>query len=153
MYTPHHVSHVTCHVSCVTCHVSHVRCHMSGVTIFFFFFFLVVKLIGGGSFFNGAYPDQFKKNYLQFSAFQLVPYLRHSCWVTKALSYLWIDLSYLNRLSDPPLKTLRELQNTALRTSHQWSMCQVVFTKLWHYYYRHNHYCHIFLGTNFQSQN
>ena len=34
MFTPHHVSYVTCHVSGVTCHLSHVRCHV------FFCFFL-----------------------------------------------------------------------------------------------------------------
>ena len=32
MFTPHHMSHVTCHMSCVTCHMSHVTCHMSHVT-------------------------------------------------------------------------------------------------------------------------
>ena len=35
MFTPHHVSHVTCHMSCVRCQVSGVRCH-----IFILFIFL-----------------------------------------------------------------------------------------------------------------
>ena len=44
MFTPHHVSCVTCHMSHVTCHVSPVTCHLSPVTckknhIFFDFFF------------------------------------------------------------------------------------------------------------------
>ena len=42
-------------------------------------------------------------------------------------------------------KTLRESQNAALWTSLRLSMCQVVFTKLCHYYYCHycySHYCH-----------
>ena len=32
MFTPHHVSHVTCHVSPVTCHVSGVPCKVSHVS-------------------------------------------------------------------------------------------------------------------------
>ena len=35
MFTPHHVSHVTCHVLCVTCHVSCVTYHMSTLDGFF----------------------------------------------------------------------------------------------------------------------
>ena len=38
-------------------------------------------------------------------------------------------------------KTLRELQNAARQTSHRLSICQVVFTKLCHYYYCHYYYC------------
>ena len=43
MFTPHHVSNVTCHasgftyqVSCVSCHVSGVTCQVSGVFFVFF---------------------------------------------------------------------------------------------------------------------
>ena len=49
MFTPHHVSHVTCHVSCVTCHMSHVMCNFS-------FLDKTVEPVGGGSVINGAYP-------------------------------------------------------------------------------------------------
>ena len=81
MFTPHHVSHVTCHMSCVRCQVSGVKCQVSGVRcqvsgvtccmshvrshvscnflLFFFFFYKVVELAGGGSVINEAYPVQF----------------------------------------------------------------------------------------------
>ena len=38
MFTPHHVSCVTCHMSHVTCHMSHVTCPVSHVNLFFIFF-------------------------------------------------------------------------------------------------------------------
>ena len=79
MFTPYHVSCVTCHVSLVTCHMSPVMCHLSPVTcqkyLFFYIFIIkknkkkikilqkildkVVELVRGGSVINGAYPVQF----------------------------------------------------------------------------------------------
>ena len=63
LFTPHHVSCVTCHVSAAMCHLSRVTCHVSPVTchIFFSFFFFfkmdkVVKLFEWGFVINGAYP-------------------------------------------------------------------------------------------------
>ena len=79
MFTPHHVSCVTCHISRVTCHLSPVTCHVSpahvtcqkyiflhfhykkNIYIYYFFtlqkiFDKVVELVGGGSVINGAYP-------------------------------------------------------------------------------------------------
>ena len=37
MFTPHHVSHVTCNVPRVTCHIACVTCHMSHASVRFFF--------------------------------------------------------------------------------------------------------------------
>ena len=34
MFTPLHLSHVTCHMSHVMCHMSHVTCHMSKNCLF-----------------------------------------------------------------------------------------------------------------------
>ena len=49
MFTPHHVSHVTCHMSHVPCHMSHVTCHMSHVMchVYLFLFFNLIFFKGG----------------------------------------------------------------------------------------------------------
>ena len=61
------------------------------------------------------------------------------------LYYLAITLNTtIHQLSKNERKTLRELQNTSRRTSHLFSICQLVFTKLCHYYYCHYNYCHYY---------
>ena len=50
MFTPHHVSRVTCHVSHVMYHLSPVTCRMSRVRCHPFYFFTLKKIkIGGAS--------------------------------------------------------------------------------------------------------
>ena len=77
MFTPQHMSSVTCHMSYVTCHVSHVT-YKKIVIIYIFFLYIyplkqtnknyydkfiflqkykVVVLVGGGSVINGATPS------------------------------------------------------------------------------------------------
>ena len=59
-----------------------------------------------------------------------------------------ILFEYLNICSDcsnfgkPQGKISRESQKAAPRTSHRLLRCQVVFTKICHYYYCHYYYCH-----------
>ena len=64
MFTPHHVSHVTCHISRVRCHVSGVTCQVSHVRCHFFFSFFLTKwwsFLGEGLLSTGPTPSSLSR--------------------------------------------------------------------------------------------
>ena len=95
MFTPHHVSRVTCHVSHVTCHVSPVTCQH------FFCFFL---LSGGASTWRVCYQrglprlNNIIKRSLLFKTFPDIPELQN----IPELSWYSIILQIFIKLSDIP---------------------------------------------------
>ena len=119
MFTPHHVSCVTCHVSPVTCHMSPVTCHFFSFFLFFYKKKTKIKKLksflkknwtkgwsqsGKGSVINGTYPVQFfqvdrikkKKIIIRITKFFFVGHLLNCTTSSKSFISVFYITVYCN---------------------------------------------------------